>query len=84
MTRAGLDYFLKENEEDITPAEALVLSKQDPSPRVEITGRSTKVTVLTFEMNRGYSLLKVYFQTPNVLLKFEDDVLVKNHTTTLF
>ena len=84
LTKVGLNHFVENKIGGISLDEIEFLKSAHTAPRLEITNKSAKVSILSFEENIGYSFLYVYLKYPNIFKKIEDGVIIKNHTTKLF
>jgi hypothetical protein len=84
LTKSRLDHFVQDRIGGISPHEVDLLKSVDTSPRVKITNKSARVSVLNFEENIGYSRLHIYLKHPNFFDRLEDELIIKNHVTRLY
>lgn len=84
LTKAGLTHFIENKIGGISPNEIEFLKSLNTAPKLEISNKSAKVSILSFEENIGYSFLHVHLKHPNIFKKIEDEVIIKNHITRLF
>jgi hypothetical protein len=84
LTKSGLNYFAQNRIGGISPKEIELLLSTNYSPKVSIFAKSGRVSVLTFEVNTGYSFLNISIRHPNIFQGAKDEVIIKNHTTRFF
>jgi hypothetical protein len=84
LTKSGLSHFVENKIGGISSNEAEFLKSLNTSPKLEISNKTARVSVLSFEENIGYSFLHVHLKHSNIFKKIEDEVIIKNRTTKLF
>ena len=63
---------------DLSDADRLRLLKLNLNPRVRLRDDSAEVTMLCWQINRGYSYLHTYIQWPNGFEKTEDEIVAES------
>lgn len=80
LRKERLDQFIQDRAGGISPSETEQLNSAMTNPKIKIVGKSSQVTLLNFERNRGYSYLHVYLTHPNIFERLEDEIIIKSHT----
>ncbi|MFN7904423.1 MAG: hypothetical protein ACK5P5_04510 [Pseudobdellovibrionaceae bacterium] len=79
-----LKNHIQNSEDKYDRSELAILDRLDLAPKVQIFNDWGKVTLATFETNRGYSFLKIYIKAPNIFFEFEDSIILKSKSTTFY
>lgn len=83
LTHEYLRYLTENQHDKLTDDEYAFLKEQNISPHVVQIDNFTRIALLTYERNMGYSWLHMYFKN-KYFVKMNDTVIVKNKITTLY